>query len=62
MVTDSFYYTRNIYSNEEQLFSLHTSSSIFTKEQLVIEKKRLGDFTTAYYETAKYLLMNNKGE
>jgi phosphoglycerol transferase MdoB-like AlkP superfamily enzyme len=62
MVTDSFYYTRNIYSNEEQLFSLHTSSSIFTKEQLAIEKKRLGDFTTAYYETAKYLLMNNKGE
>lgn len=60
MVTDNFYYTRNINSNEEQLSYMKFGQSPFTKPQQDSVQKRLADFTSAYFETAKYLLMNNK--
>ncbi len=61
MVTDSFFYTKNIYSNEEQVFPMSVSISLDWRQQDTV-KKRLSIFTNAYYETAKYLLMNNKRE
>ncbi|MGQ0739799.1 MAG: LTA synthase family protein [Bacteroidota bacterium] len=62
VVTDDFYFSKNINSKEEQLSPLHNASmqfSISTKDSV---KKRLSVFTDAYFETAKYLLMNNEKE
>jgi phosphoglycerol transferase MdoB-like AlkP superfamily enzyme len=60
MVTDDFYYRRNINSNEEALFPMKRQPPALTGEEIEAVKKRLAEFTTAYYETAKYLIMNNK--
>lgn len=60
VVTDDFYYTRNINSNEEQLGLLRPGSSIFIKVQQDSARKKLNEFSSAFYETAKYMLMNNE--
>jgi phosphoglycerol transferase MdoB-like AlkP superfamily enzyme len=60
MVTDDFFYLRNINSNEEQLRPMHKEQGPYTKHQEDSVRKSLSEFTTAFYETAKYLLMNNK--
>ncbi|MFN8290301.1 MAG: sulfatase-like hydrolase/transferase [Chitinophagaceae bacterium] len=60
MVTDDFYYTRNINSNEEQLNYIKPGSAPYSKAQQDSVRTKLAAFTAAYFETAKYLLMNNK--
>jgi phosphoglycerol transferase MdoB-like AlkP superfamily enzyme len=60
MVTDDFYFTRNINSKEEQLNPMHRGASLYSKQQQDSIKKKLSGFTNAFYETAKYMLMNNK--
>lgn len=60
MVNDDFYYTRNINSGEEQLNPIRAEAGRFNKQQQDSVRKSLSDFTTAFYETAKYMLMNNK--
>jgi phosphoglycerol transferase MdoB-like AlkP superfamily enzyme len=59
IVTDDFYFTRNVDSKEEQLSQLRLPAPGFTKQQLDSVQKKLSEFTLAYFETAKYLLMNN---
>lgn len=60
MVTDHFYFTRNINSGEEELTPMHDGVSHFSKQQQDSARKKLSAFTSAFYETAKYMLMNNK--
>jgi phosphoglycerol transferase MdoB-like AlkP superfamily enzyme len=60
MVTDDFYFTRNINSSEEQISYMHTGSVPYSRRQQDSIRKSLSQFTSAYYETAKYLIMNNK--
>jgi len=60
MVTDDFYFIRNINSKEEQLKPMHLRASLLSKQQQDSTKKKLSEFTGAFYETAKYMLMNNK--
>ncbi len=60
MVTDHFYYTQNINSGEEQLSPMHEGARRYTKDQQDSVRNKLSEFTTAFYETAKYLIMNNK--
>ena len=62
MVSDDFYYTRNINSSEEQLTPMHQGASRFTKQQQDSAKKKLSEFTGAFFETAKYLIMKNEKE
>lgn len=62
MVTDDFYYSRNINSGEEQLSSMRATASPYSPAQKDSVRKRLAVFTNAYFETAKYLLMNNAKE
>jgi phosphoglycerol transferase MdoB-like AlkP superfamily enzyme len=59
MVTDSFYFVRNINFPDEQLFTMRNDIKL-TQEQSDSIKKALSAFTSAYFETAKYLIMNNK--
>jgi phosphoglycerol transferase MdoB-like AlkP superfamily enzyme len=60
MVTDDFYFTRNIDFPDEQLVSLVDGASVYTKQQQDSARKKLSAFTDAFFETAKYMLMNNK--
>ncbi|MBL0307226.1 MAG: sulfatase-like hydrolase/transferase [Chitinophagaceae bacterium] len=60
MVTDDFYFTRNINSGEEQLNALHPGTLNYTTAKKDSVRKKLSAFTTAFYETSKYLMMNNQ--
>ena len=60
MVTDEFYYRRNIDSKEEVLSPMKAGPSRFSQAQKDSARKKLSEFTSAFYETAKYLIMNNK--
>ncbi len=59
MVTDDFYYRRNIDSKEEWLNQMKPEMK-YTKAQTDSAMRKLAEFTTAFYETAKYMIMNNK--
>ncbi|MBL0232273.1 MAG: LTA synthase family protein [Chitinophagaceae bacterium] len=58
MVTDDFYFTRNINFPDEELLPLHNNH--FTSSQKDSAKTALSAFTNAYFETARYLILNNK--
>jgi len=60
MVTDDFYFTANLNFPDEQMVSLKEKSSKYTKMQRDSIQKRLSVFTSAFFETAKYMLMNNQ--
>ncbi|MBK7562295.1 MAG: sulfatase-like hydrolase/transferase [Chitinophagaceae bacterium] len=60
MVTDEFYFTRNINFPDEQIHPMVRGESRFSKQQQDSARQRLSRFTNSFYETAKYLLMNNK--
>ena len=60
MVTDDFYFTRNINFPDEQIAPMHPKASLYSKQQQDSAKKKLSTFTNAFFETAKYMLMNNK--
>jgi hypothetical protein len=59
MVTDDFYFTRNINFPDEQLAPMHAGEKL-SKQQEDSVKQKLSAFTNAFFETAKYLIMNNK--
>ena len=59
MVTDDFYFTRNINFPDEKLAPMHVGVQL-NKQQEDSVKKKLSAFTDAFFETAKYLIMNNK--
>jgi phosphoglycerol transferase MdoB-like AlkP superfamily enzyme len=59
IVTDDFYFTRNINFPDEKLAPMH-DGVILNKEQEDSVKQRLSVFTNAFFETAKYMIMNNK--
>ena len=60
MVTDDFYFTRNINFPDEQLTPMHAGASRYNRKQQDSIRKDLSAFTRAFFETAKYLIMNNK--
>lgn len=60
MVTDSYYFIRNINFPEEQLYPLNGGMNAFSRQQQDSIKRELSQVTTAMYETAKWMLMNNK--
>lgn len=60
MVTDDFYFSKNLNFPDEQLVPVRYRDRSYTKAQRDSIQQRLSEFTTAYFETARYLLMNNK--
>lgn len=58
LLTDNFYFTKNINFKKEELHLMPSAS--FTKWQQDSIKFKMSELTTAYYETAKWMLMNNK--
>ena len=62
MVTDDFLFTRNLYSNEEQVNPMHADAALLPQAHQDSVLKKLSVFTSAFYETAKYMLMKNDKE
>lgn len=60
MVTNSFYFEKNINFPDEHLYPLDNSIFTYSKHQVDSIKNRLSEITTAYYETSRWMLMNNK--
>ncbi|MBL7741052.1 MAG: LTA synthase family protein [Chitinophagaceae bacterium] len=60
MVTDDFYFTKNLNFPDEQLVPVRNNGLSYTKAQKDSVQQRLSEFTSAFFETARYMLMNNK--
>jgi phosphoglycerol transferase MdoB-like AlkP superfamily enzyme len=60
IVTDDFYFTKNLNFPDEQLVPVKYNSLSYTRAQRDSVQQRLSEFTSAFFETARYMLMNNK--
>ena len=60
VVTNDYYFVKNLRINKESLMPMNSNSlSLDTKEKDSVENK-LSQLTSAIYETAKWMLVNNK--
>ncbi|MBZ4188347.1 LTA synthase family protein [Niabella beijingensis] len=59
MVNDDFYYVKSLGFAEEDLVPIDTAAH-YSPAALDSVKKKMRAFTEAYYQTAQYLLLNNK--
>jgi len=60
MITDSYYFTKNINFPNEQIFPLNSNRLNYSWHDVKAIKSKMSEITTAYYETARWMLMNNK--
>jgi phosphoglycerol transferase MdoB-like AlkP superfamily enzyme len=60
IVTDSLYFIKNLNFPEEQLFPVYDETNSLTQNQKDSVKNRLSAVSSAMYETARWMLMNNK--
>ncbi|MFM6926400.1 MAG: LTA synthase family protein, partial [Ferruginibacter sp.] len=60
LVSDQYYYLKNLKTGKEEFVSMKNNDPIPVNEATEKQKKDLQKLTDAYYETAKYLLLNNK--
>jgi len=59
MVTDELYYTRNLQFQRDQVHPL-PGARPFTAAQLDSARRALAPVTTGFYETARWMLLNNR--
>jgi len=60
MVTDNYYFTKNVNYPGEQIFPMNSNRLTYTWPEVKAIKSKMSVVTTAYYETARWMLMNNK--
>jgi phosphoglycerol transferase MdoB-like AlkP superfamily enzyme len=60
IVTDDFYFTKNLNFPDYKMVAIRDNGYRFTKPQRDSIRQKLSDFTSAFFETAKYMLMNNQ--
>jgi phosphoglycerol transferase MdoB-like AlkP superfamily enzyme len=60
IVTDDFYFTKDLNFPDGQLVPVKENTPTYTKTQKDSVQQKLSEFTTAFFETARYMLMNNK--
>jgi phosphoglycerol transferase MdoB-like AlkP superfamily enzyme len=59
IITDDFYYSRNLNFNKEEL-NLLPGARAYNPAQLDSIRRRMGPVTQGLYETARWMLLNNK--
>jgi phosphoglycerol transferase MdoB-like AlkP superfamily enzyme len=59
IVTDDYYFTKNLNFQKEELNFLN-NNTYYSPQQIDSIKRRMTQVTTAFYETAKYMLVHNK--
>ena len=62
MVTDDFYYIKNLNFPEEKMVAVRDSAYRYNRTQRDSIRNRLSEFTSAFFETARYMLMNNQSD
>ncbi|MFI5133249.1 MAG: LTA synthase family protein [Chitinophagales bacterium] len=60
MVTDDYYFTANLNFPDDQLVSIKAGGLPYTAAQQDSIKQKMSVFTSAFFETARYMIMNNK--
>lgn len=60
IVTDDFYFIKNLNFPDDQMVPMSYNDPPYTKSQRDSVQQKLSEFTSAFFETAKYMLMNNK--
>jgi len=60
MVTDDYYYVKNVNITHEELVPVKDGVPILTPQQSDSVKRRLSQLTSAFFETGKWMLVNNK--
>lgn len=60
LVTDNYYFIKNIRINKEELVPVTSNELKLSRTQVDSIKRSLSDLTSAIYETAKWMLVNNK--
>ena len=60
MITNEYYFTKNINFPQEQIFPMNGNRLDYSWKDVKAIKAKMSDVTTAYYETARWMLMNNK--
>ena len=60
LVSNQYYFLKNIKTGKEELVSMTNNEPVEKTHQTDSIKSTLSQLTGAYYETAKYLLLNNK--
>lgn len=60
LVSNSYYYLKNLKTGKKDFVSMTGNEPVAVTPQTDSIKNYLGRLTDAYYETAKYLLLNNK--
>jgi hypothetical protein len=60
MITDNYYFTKNINFPNEQIFPINSNRLNYSWHDVKAIKGKMSEITTAYYETARWMLMNNK--
>ena len=59
MVTDDFYFSKNLNFQHEELHFLNDHSS-YTPQQMDSIKRKMSTVTSGFYETARWMLVHNK--
>ncbi|MEP6711520.1 MAG: sulfatase-like hydrolase/transferase [Ferruginibacter sp.] len=62
LVNDNYFYRKNIRIQKEELVSVKNDSLHLTGPQRDSVKKHLSQLTSAMYETARWMLLNNKNK
>ncbi len=60
LVTDDYYFIKNIRINKEELVPVRSNQLILTPHEADSVKRVLSHLTSALYETAKWMLVNNR--
>jgi phosphoglycerol transferase MdoB-like AlkP superfamily enzyme len=62
MVSDDYFYRKNIRIQKEELVPIKFNLPALSPRQQDSVKKKMSHLTTAFYETARWMLVNNKNE
>ena len=62
VVTDDYFFRKNIRIKKEELVPVRNNMPALNKQQEDSVKKHLSQLTSAIYETARWMLINNKNK
>ena len=62
VVNDHFFYRKNIRIKKEELVPVTKDAPVLSPSQKDSVKKEMSELTSAIYETAKWMLINNKNK
>jgi hypothetical protein len=60
VVTDDYFYRKNIRIQKEELVTVTQKPISLSLHQQDSVKQKLSNLTSAFYETARWMLVNNK--